>query len=230
MWGQNKPVVLERYGRRRSRLSVPPWLVLLLLGLLAGGAAVLFVQERYLPPRLSADASAKLSADFATADADRNRLQRELAQTREQLQAALADKTRLGSELASSRDTTERLRGDVAAAVAGLPPDPRGGAVEVRAARLATKGAELVYDVVLSRERAGNRATPAVLQFVVAGDSGRGSETSARLKPIAVTLAGHEVLRGSVAMPEGFRPRQATINVLDKVDGQLLGMRVMLVK
>ena len=228
MWGQSKPVVLERYGRRRS-WRVPPWLVLLLIGLAAGIAGVLIVQERYLPPRLSHAASTELQVAFQKADSERQRLQGELGRTGAQLATALADKKRLDDELAASRETVERLRGDVAAAVAGLPPDPRGGTIEVRAARLSTRGAELAYEVVLSRERAGKPAN-GVLQLVVTGESARGSEASARLKPVAITLGAQEVLRGSLTMPDGFKPRQATINVLDRVDGQPLGMRVMLVK
>lgn len=36
-----------------------------------------------------------------------------------------------------------------------------------------------------------------------------------------------ETLRGGVALPQGFDPRQATIHVLDRDGGRLLGMRVM---
>jgi len=229
MWGQDKPVVLERYGRRRSGFRLPPWLVLLVIGVAAGAGAVLFVQERYLPPRLSHAASTELQAAFQKADGERTRLQGELGRTGTQLATALADRKRLEDELAASRESVERLRGDVAAAVAGLPPDPRGGAVEVRAARLGTRGAELVYEVVLSREKPGKPAS-GVLQFVVTGESAKGGETSVRLKPVATALGAQEVLRGSLVMPDGLKPRQATINVLDRVDGQSLGMRVMLVK
>jgi hypothetical protein len=230
MWGQSKPVVLERYGRRRSRFTLPRWLVLLLLGLAGGAAGVVFVQERYLPPRLSAAASEELKASYQQADSERARLRTDLASTSQRLDAALAERKKLADELAATRDTAERLRGDVAAAVAALPPDPRGGAVEVRAARLTTRGAELVYEVVISRERASGKPMSGVMQLVVGGESSKGGDGTARLKPVALTLGSYEVLRGSLAMPDGFRARQATINVLDRVDGKPLGMRVMLVK
>ena len=60
MFGQFKPIAFEPYGRRRSRRLVPRWLVLLTLGAAIGAGGVVLVQERYLPPRLSADASAEL--------------------------------------------------------------------------------------------------------------------------------------------------------------------------
>ena len=70
MWGQNKPVVLS-YGRPRSRWSLPPWLMLLILGAAAGAAGVVYVQEKHLPPRLSASASTGLRASYEQADAER---------------------------------------------------------------------------------------------------------------------------------------------------------------
>jgi hypothetical protein len=36
-------------------------------------------------------------------------------------------------------------------------------------------------------------------------------------------------LRGSLPLPDAFVPRQTTIQVLDRVGGKVLGMRVMLV-
>jgi hypothetical protein len=229
MFGSSKPVILD-YGKRRSRWRPPRWLVLLLLGVALGGAGVVLVQERYLPPRLSAAETGQLRQSFAQADSDRQRLGRELSDTTQKLNAALGEQKRLSDELTTSRDTVARLREDVASLVAALPPDPRGGTVEVRAARFAIEGGALAYDVVLSRERAGNKPLSGVMQFVVAGDSGRNPEATVTLKPVAITVGRHETLRGTVALPEGFKPRQTTINVLDRPEGRLLGMRVMLVK
>ncbi|HJV70446.1 MAG TPA: hypothetical protein VJ693_14915, partial [Ideonella sp.] len=73
MFGRSKPVVFDPYGRRRSRWRMPRWLVLLLVGIVIGGGGVLFVQQRYLPPRLSAEASAALRSSFEQADAERLR-------------------------------------------------------------------------------------------------------------------------------------------------------------
>ena len=38
-----------------------------------------------------------------------------------------------------------------------------------------------------------------------------------------------QVLRGKVALPEGLKPRQVTVQVLDRAGGRPLGMRVLLV-
>ncbi|HJW11758.1 MAG TPA: hypothetical protein VJ598_08225 [Albitalea sp.] len=227
MFGSSKPVVFEPYGRRRSRWRLPRWLVLLLVGIALGAGGVVFVQERYLPKRLSADASAKLSSAFEQADADRQRLKTELGQTTQRLAAALGDKQSLSEQLATSRSTAERLRDDVASVVASLPPDPRGGGVEVRAGRFTAKGGVLAYDLVLTRERASAKPISGALQLVVAGDSARGA-TTVTLKPIALAIGSHEVVRGSQPLPDGFVARQATVQVT--ASGKPVGMRVMLVK
>ncbi|HEV8690976.1 MAG TPA: hypothetical protein VGQ91_11815 [Ideonella sp.] len=230
MFGNNKPVVFDPYGRRRSGWRVPNWLLLLVIGLLAGAAGVIYVQERYLPPRLSPDESAALRQAFDSADTQRQSLQKELADTRKQLDAALADKKSLGSELATSRATTDRQREDLAAVVASLPPDPRGGGVEVRAGRFTASGSKLDYDIVLTRARAGAKPMAGVLQLVVAGESSRGGPNTVSPKPQAVSIGTHEIVRGSVTLPEGFKPQQTTVQVLDREAGKSLGMRVLLVK
>jgi hypothetical protein len=222
--------VFDSYGARRSRWRVPRWLVLLLGGIVIGAAGVVLLQERYLPPRLSAGASAELRSAFERADAERQRLTVELARAQSQFQALQADKSRLDEELVARRANTDRLRDDLAAVVAALPPDPRGGSVEVRAGRFSAEGATLSYHVVLLRERSNGKSIPGVLQFVVAGESARGTPTTLALKPITLSMGSHEVLRGSVALPEGFKPQQTTVQVLDRVAGKPLGMRVMLVK
>lgn len=230
MSGRYKPVAFEPRGHRRQRRGLPRWLVLLLTGTAVGAIGVIVVQERYLPPRLSASASADLRDALATTQAERQRLETDLAQTSLQLKAALAAKQSLTDELASSRQTIAGLREDVASVLAALPPDPRGGKVEVRAGRFSVDSGKLVYDVMLSRDRAGGRPFTGVMQLVVAGDSARGNATSVALKPIAVSVGLYQSLRGSVPLPDDFKPSQTTIRVLDRPDGNQHGMRVMLVK
>ncbi len=230
MFGQFKPVAFEPYGRRRSRWRLPRWLVLLLGGMALGVGGVVFVQARYLPPRLSATEGAQLRSAFEQADAERLRLQRELADTTLRLETALADKKRQDDELAAPRAAAQRLRDDMATVIAALPPDPRGGAVEVRGGRFSAQGGALAYDVVLTRVRGAATPLAGVMQLSVAGASARGTETSLTLKPVEVSIGSHQVVRGSLPLPLGFKPRQATVQVLDRAGGKPLGMRVMLVR
>jgi hypothetical protein len=230
MFGRSRPVVIDSYGSSRRRKGVPRWLLLLLIGAAAGAAGVIYVQERHLPPRLSAAESERLRTSFTEADAQRQRLQAELEETTRKLDAAVAETKRLGDELAASRQAAERLQGDVAFVAAALPPDPRGGAVEIRAARFSRAGEALAYELALAREGAHGRPLSGVVQLVVTGEPSRGTETTVSLEPIAVALGSHQVLRGSLPLPEGFVPRQCTIRVLDRPGGQLLGTRVMYVR
>lgn len=230
MFGRSKPVVLQSYGRRRSRWRLPPWLMLLLLGTAAGAGGVLFVQERYLPPRLSASESVELRRAFETADAERQSLSARLAEATTQLESARAEQQRLTQSLGESRQTITQLRSDVSSIVEQLPPDPRGGPIGVRAARLSVQGGALSYSMVLSRERAGSEPFSGVLQFVLTGQSARGNSSSVGLKPVPVSIGRHESLSGTVPLPEGFTPRQATINLLDQPDGRVYGRRVVYVR
>ena len=122
MWGQNKPVVLS-YGRPRSRWSLPPWLVLLILGAAAGAAGVIYVQEKHLPPRLSASASAELRSATSRPMPNAKQLKADLAATTQKLQSAQADGKKLGEDLAAGRSGSEKLRQDLDFMVDALPAD-----------------------------------------------------------------------------------------------------------
>lgn len=230
MFGRSKGLAYDSYSRRRSRARVPRWLLLLLGGVALGIAAVLLVQQRYLPPRLSAGESAQLRNAFDSADGDRQRLKAELDETLQRLEASVAQAKTLAEELARSRATTVRLRDDMAAVVEALPPDPRGGQVEVRAAQFVAKDGMLSYDIVLLRENASAKPVPGLLRLAVAGESARGLAETVTLEPVSLSLGRHEVVRGSAALPEGFKPRQTTVQVLDRDAGKALGMRILRVQ
>lgn len=230
MIGRSKPVVIDTYSSGRSKRRIPRWLVLLLIGAVAGVAGVIYVQERHLPPRLSASASTQLRQSFEQADADRKRLQGELAEATKRLEATTAENKRLADELAVGKQTIDRLREDVGFVAAALAPDPRGGAVEVRAARMNRAAKGLAYEVALVREGARGKPLGGIMQLMVTGDSARGGETTVALEPVAISVPTHQVLRGTLQLPDGFVARQCTIRVLDRPGGQLLGMRVMFVK
>ena len=230
MFGRSKPVVIS-YSRRRHGPRVPRWLVLLGVGVAAGAGGLWLAQEKWLPPRLTADASRELRANFEQADAERKSLATQLAATTRELQAAQATVQRQTQELAAPRAEAQKLRDDMAALIAALPADPRGGAVEIRAGRFAAQGNALAYDLVLTRD-AKAAATPlsASLQLNVLGLTPRGAETTVALKPVDISVGGHALVRGTVPLPDGVRPRQVTVQVLDAPGGKSLGMRILTVK
>ncbi|HEX6723152.1 MAG TPA: hypothetical protein VF107_16415, partial [Burkholderiaceae bacterium] len=124
-----KPVAFEPYGRKRSGWRLPRWLVWLVLGAAAGAGGVIAVQERMLPPRLSATESTALRAQLAQAEQDRDRARRDLAASTQKLDATVAERKAIADELAADRERTRNARADTDFLIAALPPDPRGGAV-----------------------------------------------------------------------------------------------------
>lgn len=200
-----------------------------MLGLGLGVAAVFAVQQHLLPPRLSAAASAELQRQLVAADAERQGLRTSLADARQRLQAALVQKQAGAEELSSSLATTARLHQDLTALVTALPPDPRGGAVAVRAGRFMVSGSELQYNLVLTRERAAGKPMPGMLQLRVAGESEAGVQSVVTAKAVPLLLGSHAVLHGSLPLPVGFKPRQTTIQVFDQPAGKAVGMRVLAV-
>jgi len=229
MFDRFKPVPFEPYGRRRSRWRLPRWLVLLLIGVLAGVAGIIYVQERHLPARLSAGESTRLKAAYEQADTQRNQLRGQLEETSKRLDAALAESQRAAAELESSRALITRLRTDVSAAVAAMPPDPRGGSVEVRSGQFSVNGGALAYQVVLSRAQGTSKPLDGTMQLVVSADPAGGAGATT-LKPIEFSIGAHEVVRGSVPLPDGVKPRQVTIRLQERGSGRALGMRVLLVQ
>ena len=162
---------------------------------------------------------ASLETKVATLKAD-------LAATTQKLQSAQADGKKLGEDLAAGRSGNEKLRQDLDFMVDALPPDPRGGVVEVRAGRVQRKGAALAYEVALTRG-GGSKPLSAVLQIGVSGLGANGAEARVLGKPVPLAVGAYEIARGTLALPEGFRASQATISVLDRPDGRQLGMRVL---
>ena len=155
------------------------------------------------------------------------RLRNELDDASGQLASALEERKSLAAQLADSTRSAETLRTDIAALVAALPPDPRGGVVEVRAARLSAEGSKLAYEIVLTAAAGANGdAQQALMQFVVNGAAGRDTNATVELEPVPVTVKRYEAMHGSVALPEGFKPRRATIVLLARSDGKRLGMRI----
>jgi NADH dehydrogenase len=80
-------------------------------------------------------------------------------------------------------------------------------------------------------------ARAALLNFVIIGGGPTGVELAGALAEIArhslkddFRAIDPSEARRSLPLPEGFRPRQTKVQVIDHVSGKSLGMRVMLVQ
>jgi hypothetical protein len=229
MFGRNRPITFDPYARQRGRRGLPRWLWLLLLGLAVGAGGVILVQQRYLPPRLSAAESARVQEAFDQADAERQRLTRELATSQQSLQRAEAARQTAQQALEAGREQADRWDADLAFVVDSLPSDPRPGQVAVRAAQFDADKGLLRYSLALSRS--GREAPlPVVLQIVASGQTANGEERSVALQPVTVNLGRQAVVRGQLPLPAGFRTRLATLKVQGAGGGPQLGMRVLRVE
>lgn len=226
MFGRSKPVVFDPY-RRRSGATVPRWLWMLLLGAALGAAGVVYVQHEWLPPRLSAAETARLQQAYRQADADRVRLQAELDLASEGLRQAQGAVARLGADASGASGELATLRGDLALVVDALPPDPRDGAVAVRAGSFSAKAGQLDYSLVLTRDGGDARPLDGVLQIVVSGPAGAAGNDAVALEPVPLKIGRRLIERGRLALPAGAVPRLATIRILDRPDGRQLGMRIL---
>jgi hypothetical protein len=230
MAGLFKPVAFDPYGRRRSRRGVPRWLVLIVLGAVLGIAGLIYVQERLFGPRLSLSDSNALRQSFVEADSARKRLTDELKAATTKMEAALTDKKKSDDDLASAKGSVKALQEDLGSIVATLPPDPRGGAVQIRAGWLALKGNTVSYDLVLTRDRSSSTPTAASLQFSIAGETAGGTPRTITPAAVPASIGNQEIIRGSLNLPVDFKPQQATISIADRASNKALGMRVLLVK
>jgi hypothetical protein len=68
------------------------------------------------------------------------------------------------------------------------------------------------------------------MQLTLSGSTTGGNETTVELEPVAVSVGRFQSLNGSLPLPAGFTPQRSTIQIRDREDGNVIGMRVMYVR
>lgn len=236
LFGRSNEIVLD-HGHASRRSGLPGWLIWLVTGLLIGTLGILWLQDRFAPPRLSAEESRQVQAERDKAQQERREIETRSREAARQVQARLdaaaadvararEDADRRSAETAAATETIERLRSELALFEAVMPPDPRGNPVGVRAARIERDNGALTYHVLLTRDAGTEQPFAGVMQLVVKGQRTTGATDTVTLGPIPVRVGSYQHVRGSERLPKGFDPRQTSIQVLDRPDGSSVGMRI----
>src|SRR5690606_28660100 len=137
MFGRSKPKPFKPYTLRggKPERRMPRWLLWLSTGTLLGIAAVLFVQQNYLPQRLSPQESAQLTDQLRRAQASLQETRAMLDTATRELAVSKDEVATLSTELAAAHAALSPLQEDVKLLQEVLPPDPRGGDLQIRAGR-----------------------------------------------------------------------------------------------
>lgn len=236
LFNRSGEVVLSN-GSRKPRARVPAWLMWLGSGVLVGVLGLIWVQDRYGPQRLTVAESRGIVAGLdrektarqaaeRKAEAQAEQSRNALAAAKTELDRARAELQRRINESASADGTIERLRMDLALFDQVMPPDPRPNPVGVRAARLAQEGNRLRYHVLLTRDGQVDETFNGVMQFVVRGNRASGAPDTLTFDAVPVEVGAYQHVQGVQDLPAGFVSRQTTIQVLDKPDGNTVGMRI----
>lgn len=228
MFGSSKQVAFKPvpYQRRRAPRRVPPWLLLLLLGAAFGASSYWYAQESLLPPRLSSAESQMLRSDLAIANSELQKSRAERLQAVDKSTQAEAREKKAQADLATAQKTTERLQKNLAQFVSALPPDPRGGAVGIRAASFSTQARQLSYNLILTQPAKTPDVFRGSIQFVVTGARATAPPVTITLNPLPLELETVQQFAGSVNLPEGLVPREIAVRVLRASNGELVSMRV----
>lgn len=235
LFGRSKEIIFDP-GRNARRGQMPAWLPWIGSGMIAGALGLFFIQENIGPPRLTPAEAQRIQTERDEAVNGRTNAEKRETDTRQTLQAkldtAVTELERVRTELdarnrssAGADKTIADLKRDVALYETVIPPDPRGNAVGIRAARFEHSQDALGYHVLLSR-REGEKPFSGVMQLVVSGKQPNGHAERVTLEAVPVQVGEYLHVKGEQALPKGFAPEQTWIHVLDKLAGNRVGMRV----
>lgn len=227
MFGSSKRQAFRptAYGNSRRR-GIPRWLVLMLTGIVLGAGGLLFLQKSYGPSRLTVEQSEQLHYDLNSANLDKQRLQSQLNQHAQELKDANARLKSQDAELQQRQAEIEKLNSDVALFVETAPSDPRGTSPGIRAVSFNFENGQLDYHILVMQD--ADKAAPfkGEVTLTAAGRYSNGRNGTETLAPFPVTLERYTHLQGTAEVPEGFTPREVTIQIRAEGSDRVSAMRV----
>jgi len=219
------------YGYTRRKRRIPRWLVLMLVGVIIGVGGVLFVQESYGPARLTVEESERLHFDLNAATSEVQRLQTELGQVKRELAENKATVEEQASKIEQHDAIVSGLEKDILLFAETAPEDPRGTSPGIRAARFTHPGdTQLDYQILLMQDDPDDDEFVGEMHFNVMGRYPNGRTGYIDLDPIPVVLGYYLHRVGESELPEGFAPRQVTIQIKPEDEDTVVATRILNVR
>lgn len=227
MFGSSKRQAFRptAYGSSRRR-GIPRWLVLLLTGIVLGAGGLLFLQKSYGPTRLTVEQSEQLHYDLNSANMDKQRLQSQLTQHAQELKETKARIQSQDSELQQRQAEIDKLSSDVALFTETAPDDPRGTSPGIRAVSFSFADGQLDYHILVMQDADKVQPFSGTVTLTAAGRYSNGRNANEELAPFPVSLDRYTHLQGTVEVPEGFTPREVTIQIRPEGADRVSAMRV----
>ena len=227
MFGSSKRQAFRptAYGHSR-RKGIPRWLVLMVTGIVIGAGGLLFLQKSYGPTRLTVEQSEQLHYDLNSANMDKQRLQTQLNQHAQELKEATARIQTQEKELQRRQAEIEQLNSDVALFVETAPGDPRNTSPGIRAVSLNYANGQLDYHILVMQDADKAQPFSGQVSMTAAGRYSNGRNGNVDLEPFPVSLERYTHLQGTLEVPEGFTPREVTIQIRAEGSERVSAMRV----
>ncbi|HLS43066.1 MAG TPA: DUF6776 family protein [Paenalcaligenes sp.] len=204
------------YGYSRRKRRIPRWLVLMLTGVVIGVGGLLFIQTSYGPTRLTTEQSEQLHFELNSANAENQRLQSQLAQVSRELDDAQNQLESQRNKIENHDATVAGLQRDIDLFTEAMPADPRGTSPGIHAANFRFADGRLHHSILVMQSANFDSTFAGQMKLVVTGRYTNGRTGHIEVEPFDISVDRYNYVEGDSAMPEGFTPRQVTIQIFEQ--------------
>ncbi|MEI8401289.1 MAG: hypothetical protein WCG12_10825 [Alcaligenaceae bacterium] len=213
------------YDTRRRARRLPSWLILLLLGVLAGGSGMVVLQTSYGPKHLTSTEAQKLTEELNSATLERQRLQTKIDEQARLLDSARDDSETLNralkDELASTLALVKPLKEQLNLFAQTLPFDARFGPIGFSTANFIQDktSPKLTYLLWLLQDKPDRPEFKGLLELSFEGGYNDGRTETVTLARTPVAFGHYLHATGQADLPAGFVARRANARLFD-LDGK----------
>lgn len=217
------------YGYTRRSRGIPRWLLLLITGIVLGAGGVLFLQRSYGPQRLTVEQSEQLRMDLNTSNLENQRLSVESKKLHGEIQQALQARQDAQAQAERLRKSSAAMEAGVASLIQAIPPDPRGTSPGIRSADMIQRSDGLHYHVLLIQDLPKDATEVPNLRgevkLVASGSYRNGKTAYIDISTQPLDMGRYAVVDGQTELPEGYRPREVTIQVMADGSDKVIATR-----